>query len=257
MRSGDLFGDAGPRPAATAQLLALDPGLGAGLTPEQRRLASDQAWARVVELPPGPATFAREPERFVGWLGLLVLDGLMLRQVEVGRSGWPELLGTGDLMRPWTTAGETVSSIPVQARFEAVARTRVALLDRAFALRVSAWPEIAAALLDRAVERSRWLAHHLAAGQAVQVDERIWIVLWHLADRWGRMTPHGVELQLPALSHRVLSTMVGAHRSTVTLAVRRLHDDGLLTHERHHGWTLLGSPDAVPSSSGAADQRAP
>jgi len=244
----DPFAAAGLRPRSVARLLAIDSGLAAGLAGDEQARAAEQAWARVVELAPGAVALPVEPEPFAGWFGLLVLDGFLVRNVEVGRAAWPELLGRGDLMRPWTTSGDLLSSIPARSRFEVVSRSRLALLDRAFARRVAPWPEIAAALLDRTVERSHWLASHLAAGQPSLIDERVWMVLWHLADRWGVVSADGVELRLPNLSHRVLAAMLGARRPTVSLATRRLAERGLLTHRPRERWTLHGGPDAFAAA---------
>jgi len=253
----DPFTAAGLRAAATVRLLAHDPSLADGLDRREAERASEQAWARVVELPVGGAQLPADPGAFRGWWGLLLLDGFVLRRVEVGRASWPELLGADDLMRPWTAASDTLSSIPAHARFDVVARTRIALLDRAFALRVAPWPEVAAALLDRAVERAHGLACRLAAGQPSRIDERVWMTLWQLADRWGTRRGDGVELAVPNLSHRVLAEMTGARRPTVSLAVRRLADAGLLTHRPRHGWTLRGAPESLPAAVPGLDRHRP
>jgi hypothetical protein len=54
---------------------------------------------RVLHLPAGPFDPSTVCGR--GWLGLLVLDGLLLVQLEEGRGhvGW--LAGESDLLRPW------------------------------------------------------------------------------------------------------------------------------------------------------------
>lgn len=250
----DPFAAVGLRATATARLLARDPSLGEGLDRQEAERASERAWARVIELPVGDARLPADPDAFPSWWGLLLLDGFLLRRVEIGRASWPELLGAGDLIRPWTAASDTLSSIPAHVRFEVVAPSRLALLDRAFALRVAPWPEIAAALLDRAVERAHELALMLAAEQPPLVDERVWMVLWQLADRWGTMSREGVVIPLPILSHQVLAEMLGVRRPTVSLAVRRLSDAGLLTHRPRHGWTLRGPPGSL---SPAADRHRP
>lgn len=239
---------AGFRPVATAQLLAVDPELGSWLGREERQRADAEAWARVLELLPGPLELPSEPAPFAGWFGLLVLDGLLVRRVRIGGATWPELLGQGDLIRPWSNAG-AIASIPSSARFEVVSPARLALLDRDVAARVAPWPQLAAALIERATARAHWLAAQLAAGQPALIDERIWMVLWHLADRWGVVSGEGVELRMPALTHRVLAEMLGARRPTVSLAVRRLARRGLLTHRSRFGWTLHGAPERYPSGT--------
>lgn len=229
-------------PAAQVAVLALDPGLAEDVAPDERPAVQRAAWAGSMTVEAGPWEVPSAPERFRGWLGLLVLEGLLARHVEIAGMGWTELLGPGDLVQPWASAGEATSSLPAHSRYEVVEPARLAVLDRDFARRVARWPEIAAALVGRAVERSRWLTYQLAVHQPSHIDERVWMALWHLADRFGHVTPRGVELQLPNLTHDALATMLGARRPTVTTAVRRLAARGLLTQEHRGEWVLHGDP---------------
>ena len=65
-----------------------------------------------------------------------------------------------------------------------------------------------------------------------------------LAERWGEVTPDGTMIPL-ALTHVTLGGMIGARRSTVTVAVSLLAKQGhLLKHDR--GW-LLRHPPRVPT----------
>ena len=54
--------------------------------------------------------------------------------------------------------------------------------------------------------------------------------MWLLAESWGRVTPAGTRV-LISLSHEVLGGLVGARRSTVTLAVSRLAERGSLIRQ--------------------------
>jgi len=69
--------------------------------------------------------------------------------------------------------------------------------------------------------RVHWLSFHLAVCHMRRVDDRLLLVLWHFADRWGRVTPSGVSIDIP-LTHRLLALVVGARRPFVTAAVRDL-----------------------------------
>jgi CRP/FNR family transcriptional regulator, cyclic AMP receptor protein len=240
----EVPGTAGASPAGRMDLFVADAGLVEGIAPEQRPAAHRACWVRAVGIEPGGWQAPSDPERFRGWFGLLVIEGVLARHVEIGAMGWIELLGPGDLLRPWTVASEAASSLPAHSRFEAIEPALLAVLDRDFAARIAPWPEITAALVGRAIERSRWLTYQLAAGQPARVDERVWMALWHLADRFGRVTPHGVELVLPRLTHDSLAVMLGARRPTVTSAVRRLADRGLVSQPRRGVWVLHGDPRA-------------
>ncbi len=242
----------GAAPARAVEVLALDRGLADGLAREQRGPAELAAWAPTIRVAAGGWDAPSDPRRFRGWLGLLVLEGLLARHVAIGAMGWTELLGPGDVLRPWTHATEAASSLPARAHYEVVEPAWLVLLDRDFAVRVASWPEIPAALVGRAVERSRWLAYQLAAGQPARVEERVWTTLWHLADRFGRVTGRGVELRLPHLTHAALATMLGVRRPTVSTAMRRLVAQGLVTQAGRGRWLLHGDPGAGLEGAAAA-----
>src|SRR4051794_21459956 len=86
--------------ANLAQVLVHDPDLAAGLSGERLRKAERDLIAETVVAFEGPWDPEAEAEGVRGGIGLLVLQGLIVRRVgRVGRYG-AELLGPGDLMRP-------------------------------------------------------------------------------------------------------------------------------------------------------------
>lgn len=58
-----------------------------------------------------------------------------------------------------------------------------------------------------------------------RVERRLILKLRQLAERWGRVTPEGVRLDL-RVTHQELADMVGAARESVTVAFGRLQDQG-------------------------------
>ena len=126
-----------------------------------------------------------------------------------------------------------------------LAQCRVAMIDERAALALAAYPEISAVVLER-VERR---AYRLARAQAIvalnRVDRRVLTMLWHLAERWGRMTAEGVLLPLN-ISHRLLGQLVGARRPTVSTAAGELERQGLVHRRTDGAWLLLGEPTGVP-----------
>jgi CRP-like cAMP-binding protein len=96
-----------------------------------------------------------------------------------------------------------------------------------------------AALMARAVRRSRALVHHLAITQVTGVETRIAMVLWEFAERWGHVRPDGVALSL-GLTHETLARLVGARRPSVTTALRALAEQGRVTQEGPGRWVLHG-----------------
>jgi CRP-like cAMP-binding protein len=116
----------------------------------------------------------------------------------------------------------------------------VALLDEAFIARASRWPGAVSWVLDGAVRRSRMVTLQCALAQRVRSEERLLLVLWELAQRWGKVTPDGVVLTIP-LRHHHLATLIASLRPTVTLGLQRLAAAGLV-ERRTDGYVLHGDP---------------
>jgi hypothetical protein len=168
-------------------------------------------------------------------LGLLVVDGLVLRRVTLGGRKGAELLGAGDLLQPWVRQMpyDTLSAEP---GWEMLEPSRLAILDRRFAVQVAPWPEIAAALLARATERARMLAFQHVASHIPGLEGRLLALMWAFADRWGRVTREGVAIPL-RLTHATLAELVGASRPSVSTALARLAREGVLNRTTS-GWLL-------------------
>ncbi|MGH2846865.1 MAG: hypothetical protein ACRDL0_12745, partial [Thermoleophilaceae bacterium] len=141
------------------RVLEADPDLGRGLGEAERRCAETLSWTTTRILAPGPWSPDLHPEATcAGALGLLVLDGLLTRQVAVGGRHSAELLGSGDLLRPWELDTAYGAAVRADASWEVRELTSLAILDRGFAKRMSAWPEVTGELMGRAVGRSRAFA---------------------------------------------------------------------------------------------------
>ena len=61
----------------------------------------------------------------------------------------------------------------------------------------------------------------------MRIEGRLLLMLWALSERWGVVTPHGVEVRLK-LTHDALGRLVGARRPSVTTAIGALTDAGAL-----------------------------
>lgn len=221
------------------RVLDVDPELVEELPPDHAEAARRAAVAAIEELPSGPwITADGRPEwAEPGHLGLLIVSGLVARGVfiEAGRP-FVELLGPGDVLRPWL---RTYASVPSGESWRVMQPTRIAMLDRRFALSVSPWPEVVAALADRHVRRARGLVFHLAVCHLKRIEDRVLVVLWHLADRWGRVTPDGVVLPI-SLTHELIAGIVGAKRPSVTTALGELRARGLAERTDGGSWLLHG-----------------
>ncbi len=56
------------------------------------------------------------------------------------------------------------------------------------------------------------------------------------------MTPDGVVLELPRLTHELIARMVAARRPSVTTGLRHLRELGLIRVEPGGRWLLCGDP---------------
>jgi CRP/FNR family transcriptional regulator, cyclic AMP receptor protein len=230
-------------------VLVEDPALGEQLDEEALSLAR-RVTAKTIQVEAGPWDFAVDPKQLSGHLGLLVLEGLLTRKLRLGELVCQELLGQGDVLRPWTYSGQEPASIPAEASWQVLQPASIALLDRRFTATVARWPEITSAIVDRAVNRARWLVFHLAVCHLVRVDMRLHMTFWHFADRWGRVTTRGVRLEL-ALTHEMLASIVGAQRPSVTTALGKLRDERKLERLDDGSWLLLGEPPREFETFGA------
>lgn len=220
------------------RLLVSEPELAEDLRADELEAATQALVAPLIELEPGGERLLEvEPDPARGLLGLLVLDGMLLREVEVPGTAHAELVGEGDLIHPGGadsgSGGSTIS-------WRVVTPARVAILDRQFVARAQAWPQVLTRLTVRSLRRSHDLAWQSAIRNQTRVDHRIHRLLWHYADRWGRVTRDGVSLDLP-LTHECMGKLVGAHRPSVTSAIGMLERRGLLHRPVAGTWLLTRS----------------
>jgi CRP/FNR family transcriptional regulator, cyclic AMP receptor protein len=153
------------------------------------------------------------------------------------------MLEQGDLlvrpMEPWA------ASQP-QVRCFAIEDALVHLVDRA---RMAAWmrePALAAGLVQ--VLSAQIAERELAVAIALEprVERRLLLKLRQLAERWGRVTPEGIRLDL-RLTHQELANMVGAVRESVTIALGRLAEAGEI--EVRNRTLTIRVPDQPPAET--------
>jgi CRP/FNR family cyclic AMP-dependent transcriptional regulator len=215
-----------------------DPDILSGLDELAAGEARVASVAEVISFQPGAWEPSLEAARAL--FGLFIVDGLLSRGVVIEGRRAAELLGPGDVLRPYTSEAPE-RSVPFTTEWEILQPTRFAVLDREFADAITSWPEIAGALMDRMVGRAHGLAFQLAVSHLKLVETRLVAMLWHYADRWGRVTPEGRVLPV-RLTHALLARVVGARRPSVSTALGRLQDRGLLERMANGHWLLLGEP---------------
>jgi CRP/FNR family cyclic AMP-dependent transcriptional regulator len=251
----------GISPGALAMIchpLDEDPDLAETIPADARQQAAKECIAREVSLPAGP--WPDTPAAMPGeGIGLLVLDGLLIRRVGIDARFGAELLGAGDLLRPWQGEDEP-PTLPLTTGWRVLEKTRMAVLDEMFAGRAARYPQLTGRLVGRALERSRNLAVNMAIVHQARVDVRLHMLFWHLAGRWGRVRTDGVSLPL-RLTHSVLADLAAARRPTVTSALSDLAKRRLVIPIAG-GWQLSGQPpgellELRPAPAGATRAPAP
>src|SRR3954452_22457405 len=227
----------------TLSLLDLDPDLGQLLSEERMASARAQLQVEVHRLQAGPWNVERLTDTNPEHVGLLLLDGVISREVVVSDTVSTELLGPGDVVRPWALQ-EAQPLLQLHVRWNALVEARVAVLDRRFGARLTQWPEVNSVLIDRLNDRAQRLATTQAISPLKRVARRLLALFWHLAERWGRVTSEGIVVPL-TLSHRMLGQLVGARRPTISSALVKLSRDGKLIRRSDDSWLLADEPDGT------------
>jgi CRP/FNR family transcriptional regulator, cyclic AMP receptor protein len=241
-----------------ASLFDIDPELADRLDASQRAEARARAIVAVAELAAGPWS----PESLAGAsarpFALMVVDGLLVRELLLAGSTATELLGPCDIV---ATCPPEDAMLPAELQWSVPQTARVAVLDDRLLQILRAWPAVGRMLLDRAARREARLSAHRAIAQLPRVDQRLLAFFAHLAERWGRVAPAGVVVPLH-LTHETLGRLIGARRPTVSLALKDLTGDHLLERRDDGSWLLryeaferLGAESAVPEGWQPADAR--
>ena len=241
---------------ASVSLCDVDPELTAGVPDENLPLARRALLRPRYDIPRGDWAPELLRAHDNGAFAILLIEGAILRQVDLVDRHCLQILGPGDVFQMPAAGG--VFESPVS--WSALRSSAVVVLDERFTLAAQRWPSIGMNLQRRLLDQADRFAMHAAIAQLPRVDRRILALLWQLAERWGRVTPFGVEVPL-ALTHEILGRLVGAQRPTVTLALRDLADEGAVTRTRDRGWLLdPDSQDALrptPPAPGLAADSAP
>jgi hypothetical protein len=160
-----------------------DPDLAELLDQSELERARRDALARVQQLSRGAWDVGAAREADVHHHGFLVFEGLLSRDVEVMGRSCVELLGAGDVMRPWTWDDEG-SHVRAEVGWQVLEETRLAVLDHGLVVRIVPWPQLGLELFNRGTRRAHHLAVALAIAHHQRVEDRLLLTLWHLAGRW-------------------------------------------------------------------------
>jgi hypothetical protein len=219
----------------TIVLIDVDPQLGVELSDDEKAVARRALIAATSEVPAGPW---EEPPAGYGpgnAYGVLVVDGFMLRTVTIGERTTAQLFGPGDIMQSWPTE-DLPSPVSVEVTWTVVAPAVLARLDDRLISLTARWPSVLRRLAWRASSVAGRVSLQVAIARVPRLEERLLLLFWGLAERWGSMTPDGMLLPI-RLTHESIAALTAASRPPVSGALSHLSRDGLLCRVPD-GWLL-------------------
>lgn len=217
------------------RLLEVDPELGAAL--------DAATFERALRCTAGLTALAEAPywvprDGGLDDFGLLILRGVLLERCQVVDRDTVDLVGPGDVIRPWPSFDDWTAL--ALRRWRVLDPVQFAVLDRPFLAEASDSPELLVALAERAARHVRSFRIRLAIAQIPQVSERVELMMWQLAYRFGKVDRTGVLIPL-RLTHGTLADLVGARREVVSRRLKGLAERGLVMPDPR-GWRLGGTP---------------
>ena len=179
--------------------------------------------------------------------GFLVTKGLLLADVELADRTATQLLGPGDVI---AAGAEPDGPLAVRRQLTVEQVATLAVLDDRLLALVQHWPGLATHLLEAGMRQIERAATQQAISQLSRVEVRLLALMCHLAGRWGRMTRDGVAVEL-RLSHSKIGQLVGARRPTVSLALKWLADERLVTRRDEGVWLIApGATERLAAGTG-------
>jgi CRP/FNR family transcriptional regulator, cyclic AMP receptor protein len=165
---------------------------------------------------------------------LVIVEGLVLREVLLAGRRAAQVYGPGDMVRPVASGDSSLSEV---VEWTVMDDALVTVLDNRFLAAARRWPRLGAAVNDRLFAQADRVAVHLAIAQLPRIEQRLLAMLWHLADRFGHVTTAGVVVPF-ALTHDALGRLVGARRPTVSLGLSALGETGTIGRRADGRWVL-------------------
>jgi CRP-like cAMP-binding protein len=251
--TGDTARLARHQAAGWVRLLDHLPELAADLTNEQAAIACRALTVPAIELNDGRCALrvCEADPRVTGTLfGLIVIDGLLVREVNLGHRTATSLYGPGDA---FDLRADEQCPLKVTAIIRCPHAATVAIFDDQVLAAMRRWPRMMArffALMMRQLDRA---GTNTAIAQLERVEDRLLGLFWQIADRWGRRSLDGILVDQP-LTHEAIGHLIGARRPTVSLGLRALADEHLLQRRPDGIWVL--EPGSVHRLTGAMQSAA-
>lgn len=223
---------------ANMALIEADPDLAAELDPDERERARRAVVTAVIRVPVGPWQEPPAGYDAGNGYGVLVVEGFILRTVTIAERTTAQLFGPGDMMQPWPRE-DLPSPVRVQVTWTVVAPAVLARLDDRLVTAAGRWPSLLRRLAWRASSVAGRVSLQVAIARVPRLEERLLLLLWGMAERWGSMTPGGMLLPI-RLTHESIAALTAASRPPVSSALSHLSRDGLLCRTGD-GWLLTAA----------------
>lgn len=222
-------------PKVYVRLVDVDPDF-ARLIPGSEKESAGGVKLPAIDLPQGEFDPVEVIGRVGGYYGVLV-EGMLHCTARVGDHVSLRVLGPSAVV---PTFERTPQPFFATSQWTMASPGRIAVLGDDFLRAARTWPPLYLDLLYRMEEQTDQLITQLTLCQLPRVEDRLLAMLWLLAESWGKVTAAGTLLPLH-FTHQALGAMVGARRSTVTLALGKLSERGSAV-DRDGGWLLLEPP---------------
>ena len=92
------------------------------------------------------------------------------------------------------------------------------------------YPKVGLQVIKNLSERVSWLTSRVGSLAVTNIEDRLYRVLTSVAKEHGANSPQGVLIQFP-LTHEDLSFLTGAHRVSITRAMKSLKEAGKIILE--------------------------
>lgn len=228
--------------SAVVRVLDLDPDLGWGLGERERDAARQACHGKLVRVDPGACCFPASTDVRDDVIGFLIVAGLLCREIALRERHLFELLGPGDVLQLPEVAEAPRLGAPIG--LTALRETLLIELGTSFIRAAARWPVLLATWARRLEVQRQHAAVQGLIAHLPREEHRLLLMLWHLADRWGRVTPAGTVIPLP-LTHDLLGYLTAAQRPTATLAVSALESNGAIQRLHDGSWLLTAAAERM------------
>lgn len=218
------------------RLLDADPELGARLEGDELDQARKYAMLPAVRLDEGRWNIQqlRDARGVRGEVyGFVLTEGTITIDASFAGRRAARVLAPNELI---LLEGWHNDTLPVQWGWTVLEPTTIAVLDERLEVIARHWPSLMTALVIRGADQTRHAVLQQAISQLPRVEDRLLALMWSLADSRGIVRADGIHVPL-SLTHETLAQMIGARRPTVSLGLKALSEQGVLSADGD-GWLV-------------------